>query len=173
MRLSMRLAIVMGLTVILLCGCGDSAVLGADSTTTVTPAGARATPAPGPGDAEESARPAPVMPAQDAASSAASVDLAQRAMTAFARPAVDEQAWFTELAPLLTPDARSAYYGTNPAEVPAHAVTGLGRAEDSPSAFLAYVVVPTDVGEYRVLLSREGGDTGWLVEELTPPAGVR
>ena len=81
--------------------------------------------------------------------------------------------WFTELAPLLTPAARSAYTGTDPAEVPARAVTGPGRPEESTSAFLAYVVIPTDVGDYRLMLSRESGDAGWLVETISAPDGVR
>ena len=130
----------------------------------------------GPNDADESPQPTPVAATQDATSSAAAVDLAQRAMTAFARPTVGVDTWFNDLAPLLTPEARSAYYGTDPAEVPAHAVTGPARAETSPSAYssayLAHVTVPTDAGDYRVLLSREGGDAGWLVETLTPPDGV-
>jgi hypothetical protein len=120
-----------------------------------------------------SAPPAPVPPTQDAASSAAAVDLAHRAMAAFARPTVDPDTWFTDLAPLLTPAGRSAYVGTDPAEVPAHAVTGPGLTEESPSVFLAYVVVPTDVGDYRLLLSRESGTAGWLVETITAPDGVR
>ena len=130
----------------------------------------------GPNDADESPQPAPEAATQDDTSTAAAVDLAQRAMTAFARPTVAADTWFNDLAPLMTPEARSAYYGTDPAEVPAHAVTGPARAETSPSAYssayLAYVTVPTDVGDYRVLLSREGGDAGWLVETLTPPDGV-
>ena len=127
----------------------------------------------GPNDTAMSAPPAPVPPSQDALSSAAAVDLAQRAMTAFARPAIDDGQWFEELAPLLTPAARSAYTGTDPAEVPARAVTGPGRAEESPSAFLAYVVVPTDVGDYRLMLSRPAADAEWLVETITAPDGVR
>ncbi|GAB4082769.1 hypothetical protein GCU67_20305 [Modestobacter muralis] len=120
-----------------------------------------------------SAQPAPVPPSQDAASSVAAVDLAQRAMTAFARPTLGADPWFTELAPLLTPATRSAYTGTDPAEVPARAVTGGGRLEESTSAFLAYVVIPTDVGDYRLLLSRESGTADWLVETITAPDGVR
>lgn len=127
----------------------------------------------GPNDAGMSPQPAPAMPAQDATSSTAAVDLAQRAMTAFARPTLDAATWSTELAPFLTPTARSAYVATDPAEVPPTTVTGPGRGEDSPSAFLAYVTVPTDVGDYRLLLSRESGDTGWLVETITAPNGVR
>jgi hypothetical protein len=126
----------------------------------------------GPSDSGDAAASAPVQPSQDESSAAAAVDLAEQAMAAFARPTVDASTWFNELAPLLTSDSRSTYYGTDPAEVPARAVTGPGRADESPSAYLAYVTVPTDVGDYLVLLSREGGDTGWLVESLTPPDGV-
>lgn len=127
----------------------------------------------GANDADASLPELPAPPTRDESSTAAAVELAQQAMTAFARPTIDADSWFTELAPLLTPDARSSYYGTDPDEVPAHAVTAPGRAEESPSAYLAYVTVPTDVGDYRVLLSREGRDTGWLVETMTPPDGVR
>lgn len=127
----------------------------------------------GPNDTAMSAQPAPVPPSQDATSNAAAVDLAQRAMTAFTRPTIDDGQWFEELAPLLTPAARSAYTGTDPAEVPARAVTGGGRLEESPSAFLAYVVVPTDVGDYRLMLSRTAADAEWLVETITAPDGVR
>lgn len=172
-RLPPRIAVVIGLTVSLVCGCGHGAVPNATSTTATTRSAVTPTTVDGPNDAAMSAPPAPVPPTQDATSSAAAVDLAQRAMTAFARPTVDAETWLTELSPLLTPGARSAYVGTDPDEVPAHAVTGPGRAEDSPSAFLAYVVVPTDVGDYRLLLSREGGDAGWLVETITAPDGVR
>lgn len=163
----------MGLTGSLVCGCGDGAVPNATTTTATAPATAAPTTVGGPNDVAMSAPPAPVLPTQDATSSAAAVDLAQRAMTAFARPTLDDDQWFTDLGPLLTPAARSAYVGTDPAEVPARAVTGPGRAADSPSAFLAYVVVPTDVGDYRLLLSREGGDADWLVETITAPDGVR
>lgn len=172
-RLPPRIAVVIGLVASLVCGCEDGAVPDATTTTVATSAAAAPTTVDGPNDAAMSAPPAPVLPTQDAASSAAAVDLAQRAMTAFARPTVDPETWLTELSSLLTPAVRSAYVGTDPDEVPAHAVTGPGRAEDSPSAFLAYVVVPTDVGDYRLLLSREGGDAGWLVETITAPDGVR
>ena len=126
----------------------------------------------GPNDAMASAPAAPGQPTQDVSSTAAAVAAAQEAMTVFARPTIDPGTWFADLAPLLTPEARSAYYGTDPANVPAHAITAPGRAEASPSAYLAHVTVPTDVGDYRVLLSRQDGSTGWLVETLTPPDGV-
>jgi len=127
----------------------------------------------GPDDADESAPPPPGPASQDAASTAAAVAVALQTMTAFARPTVDAGTWFVELEPLLTPAARTAFYGTDPDEVPAHAVTGPGRPETTPSAYLATVTVPTDVGDYRLLLSREDGAAGWLVETITPPDGVR
>lgn len=172
-RLSTPLAVVIGLAGALVCGCSDGAVPDATTATAATPATAAPATVDGPNDVEMSAQPAPVLPTQDAASSAAAVDLAQRAMTAFARPTLNADTWFADLAPLLTPSARAAYTGTDPAEVPTRAVTGPGRAAESPSAFLADIVVPTDVGNYRLLLSRESGDADWLVETITAPDGVR
>lgn len=141
------------------------------------PAGTGSTPAPpavasptGPNDAEAALPPALPVPTDDAA--AAAMNVATAAMGAFARPGVDAGTWFAELAPLLTPAAQAAYTGTDPSRVPAAAVTGPPRAGDSPSAYLATVTVPTDVGDYTVLLVREGAGTPWLVERLTPPADL-
>ena len=48
-------------------------------------------------------------------------------------------------------------------------VAGPPVTQNSPSPYLAYVTVPTDVGGYTVLLAREGDGTPWLVERITPP----
>lgn len=111
-------------------------------------------------------------PTWDAAARAEAVAAATAAMSAFAQPAVDETTWWAELAPLLSPAAAAAYAGTDPANVPAQAVTGAARLTDDSSTYLAPVAVPTDVGAYLVLLSREGGGSPWLVERLTPPETV-
>lgn len=93
-------------------------------------------------------------------------------MAAFLQVELDPESWLTQLSPHLSPTARAAYFGTDPLEVPARQVTGPARYEGSTSAYLATVVVPTDVGDYRLLLVREGQDAPWLVETLTPPGGL-
>ena len=106
-------------------------------------------------------------PTHDAGSSDAALAQATAAVTAFARPGLDAQTWWAELAPLLSPAALEAYAGTDPAEVPASAVTGPAWPGESASNYLATVFVPTTAGDYAVLLVREGGGAPWLVERIS------
>lgn len=112
--------------------------------------------------------PAPA-PTWDDTSRSAALSVAETAMQAFARPTLEHDRWWAELAPLLSADARHAYQGTDPAEVPARAVTGRPVLTDEASPYLAPVRVPTDAGRYLVLLSRTGRGEPWLVERITPP----
>ena len=120
------------------------------------------------GDADAQLPPPPPHPTDDPGSQQSALDTATAAVTAFARPDVSAEQWWAELAPMLTPTAAEAYAGTDPAEVPARAVTGPAVLGPSPTSYLATVVVPTDAGEYAVLLSREGAGAPWLVERITP-----
>jgi hypothetical protein len=127
--------------------------------------------------------PAPLpSPTDDAASADSALALGTAAVTAFARPDVAPARWWAELAPLLSPAATVAYEGTDPVEVPAHRVTGPAWPGVSPSSFLSTVFVPTDAGDYAVLMVREGSGAPWQVERITlvpadyaasttPPAG--
>lgn len=111
-------------------------------------------------------------PTDDAASRAAAETLAGEAMASFVRVDLPADAWLDQLSPRLTGDAVSALYGTDPLEVPARQVTGPPRWDGSTSAYLATVVVPTDVGDYRLLLVQEGQGAPWLVQNISPPAGL-
>lgn len=134
------------------------------------PAGARPT---GPGDTQaDLPGPAPA-PTDDGASRAAATTVAAAAMASFVRVDLTAADWLSQLSTHLTADAGSAYYGTDPLEVPARAVTGPPRWDGSISAYLANIVVPTDVGDYRLLLVRDGQDSPWLVQTIMPPDGVR
>lgn len=126
----------------------------------------------GPTDEDEELPPAEPYPTWDAQAREQAVQAATAAMTAFARPQLDATRWWAELSPLLTPAAAVAYQGTDPAEVPARAVTAPGALVDDTSTYLAGVQVPTDAGPYLVLLSRDGAGAPWLVERLTPPAAA-
>ncbi|MGY1638774.1 hypothetical protein ACI78V_19170 [Geodermatophilus sp. SYSU D00742] len=148
-------------TALLLTGCGG-APAGDEPRTEASPEPT----APGDADAD---LPAPLpSPVDDDVSRTAALDAATTALTAFARPTVDPARWWTELQPLLSPAAAAAYEGTDPAAVPASAVTGPPRATPAVSGYLATVLVPTDAGEYAVLLVREGDGAPWLVERITP-----
>ncbi|NEK59971.1 hypothetical protein GCU56_19120 [Geodermatophilus sabuli] len=121
-----------------------------------------------PGDDHAELPAAPPSPVDDANSQQAALDAATAAVTAFARPGLDPAQWWSEFAPLLSSAAVVAYEGTDPEQVPASAVTGRPRPTPGVSAFLATVLVPTDAGEYAVLLAREGAGAPWLVERITP-----
>jgi len=112
-----------------------------------------------------------VVPVWDTQSREAVTRTAEKAMTAFARPGMAADQWWDELEPLLSAAAQLDYSYTDPANVPASAVTGPGTLVDDSSAYLGYVTVPTDAGMYTVVLSRLDGAAPWLVERLAPPDG--
>lgn len=93
--------------------------------------------------------------------------IAARAVAAFARPGLSAQEWMAGLAPFLSEQAMSDYAGTDPANVPATRVTGPVRVMPQPSDRLAGCGVPTDAGEYQVLLSRLPERPDWRVERIT------
>jgi hypothetical protein len=131
-----------------------------------------AAPTTGPGDADADLPTAEPVPVDDADSQQAALDAATAALTVFARPDADPAQWWSELSPLLSPTAAVAYEDTDPGAVPASAVTGPPRPTPAVSPYLSTVLVPTDAGEYAVLLVREGGGSPWLVERITPVAAA-
>lgn len=116
--------------------------------------------------------PAPVA-TWSAADRAAAIEAANAAMTAFARPSLEQDTWWAELSPLLTPQARTDYAYVQASVVPASRVIGSGTITDDSSAMVVRVDVPTDVGVYTVVLTRQDGASPWLAARFTPPEGVR
>lgn len=111
---------------------------------------------------------APV-PTWDHSARVTAVEVAEQAMAAFARPDLDHESWWAQLVPLLDRQAQQDYAYVDPSNIPARATTGAGAlVDDDASAYLATVVVPTDVGDYTVLLTRTDGATPWLVSRFTP-----
>jgi len=134
------------------------------------PAGASPT---GPGDTRADLPAPQPAPTDDIASRLEAETVAAAAMTSFVRVDLLAGDWWSQLSTHLSADAASAYYGTDPLQVPARAVTGAPRWDGSTSAYLANVVVPTDVGDYKLLLVRDAQGSPWLVQTITPPDGVR
>lgn len=109
------------------------------------------------------------VPTWDPESRAAALNVATRAMRAFARPDADAETWWSGLEPLLSDQAAMDYAYVDPAAVPARKVTGGAKIVDDASAFVAVVRVPTDVGPYDITISRQNAADEWRVERLTPP----
>lgn len=114
----------------------------------------------------------PVPTTWDEAQRAAAVEAAVAAMSAFARPQLDEASWRAGLESLLTSQAQIDYRHVDPARVPVNAVTGAGEVVDESSTYVVVVSVPTDIGAYEVTLIRGDGDSPWLASRFTPPEGV-
>lgn len=93
-------------------------------------------------DTGQTIAPVPVATWSDADRSAA-IEAADAAMAAFARPALDQDTWWKELSPLLTPQARTDYAYVQASVVPASRVTGSGTITDDTSAMVVHVDVPT------------------------------
>ncbi|MBG0741120.1 hypothetical protein IV500_17250 [Paeniglutamicibacter antarcticus] len=107
----------------------------------------------------------------DQASKDRAVDVAGKAMADFARPAVEERQWANDLARWLTPQAIADYSAVDPANIPAHRVTGPATLSvDEANGFGVTAAVPTNAGTYTLQLLRRGKDAGWKVNRLTPPA---
>lgn len=106
----------------------------------------------------------------DEESTAAAVIIAEKLMTAFARPDVDQPAWIDGLYPYLTQAAGTAYAGTDPAKVPVSEVTGSGSVVDGATAYALLVTIPTNIGSYVVSLTRQAPTDPWLADRVTPPA---
>jgi hypothetical protein len=106
----------------------------------------------------------------DQASKDAAVDIAQKAMTDFARPGVEEKQWANDLARWLTPQATADYSAVDPANVPATRVTGPATLTvDEANSYGVTAAVPTDAGTYTLQLLRTGQQAPWKVNRLTPP----
>ncbi|MDJ0358212.1 hypothetical protein [Paenarthrobacter sp. PH39-S1] len=98
-------------------------------------------------------------------------DISGKAMADFARPAVEEKQWANDLARWLTPQAIADYSAVDPANIPAHRVTGPATLSvDEANSFGVTAAVPTNAGTYTLQLLRTGKDAPWKVHRLTPPA---
>ena len=113
--------------------------------------------------------PLEAVPSWDLTAQAEAGLAATTAVAAYVSGGTDD-VWWTTVAPLLSPVAQQAYADTDPANIPGRQVEGPPAvALGSGSAHLARVVVPTDAGDYEVLLSRTGATASWLVERFHLP----
>jgi hypothetical protein len=115
------------------------------------------------GDTEDGPNPQPQIPAP-----AAATDAALRFVHAWARPGLEQPAWFAGVRDLVTPGYARLLAATDPANVPAHLVTGAPVVRSSTSAVLV-ADVPTDAGAVRVTLMRVDGR--WLVATVAGVGG--
>jgi hypothetical protein len=112
---------------------------------------------------------APTPNTADETSQQAAVRVAEKFMTAFARPDLDPHSWINGLYPYLTQQGATAYEDTDPSNVPTHTITGPGTVVEDPTDYALLVKIPTDIGVYVVSLTRKTATDAWLVNRITPP----
>jgi hypothetical protein len=112
----------------------------------------------------------PTATAPDETSTAAAVTVAEKLITAYARPGTDKQTWIDGLYPYLTQQGGTAYATVDPAKIPVSQVTGAGSLVDGATEYALLVKVPTNVGDYVVSLTRKAPTDAWLADRITPPA---
>jgi hypothetical protein len=152
-----------------LTACTSQAGHGATHTDPASSSTAAPSPATTPTDGLSDGIDIPTAAPPDTSSTAAAVTVAEKLMTAFARPNVDATTWINGLYPYLTQAGGAAYAGTDPAKVPVSQVTGPGTVVDGATEYALLVRVPTNIGDYIVSLTRKSPTDPWLVDRVTPP----
>jgi hypothetical protein len=109
------------------------------------------------------------VPQWDLDSRASAAAAGEAVMRAFARPDRHHDSWWAEIEPLLSSEAQIDYAYVDPANIPASQITAEPTLAEDSSPYIAHVQVPTDVGTYTVLLSRQNANAPWLAERITPP----
>ena len=83
----------------------------------------------------------------------------------WARPTLARNAWYTGVQPMVTQAYAQLLAVTDPAHVPAQAVTGRPRVVSADTAVVV-ADVPTDGGLIRVTVASTGGR--WLIDNARP-----
>lgn len=106
----------------------------------------------------------------DTKSQADAVTVATTVMKRFARPTTASATrWWPTLRPLLTGKAQADYEWVDPMNVPVTSVTGTARFDVASKASVSRVHVPTNAGEYLVVLTRTDATPQWVADRILPP----
>jgi hypothetical protein len=117
-------------------------------------------------DTAESPQAAPT-PART--SEADAIAVADKLMTAYARPTLSATEWMNGVTPYLSQNGASAYQGTDPSQIPVTKVTGKGAVQAAATTYALNVAVPTNEGTYIVALTRPDASSPWLADRILVP----
>ncbi|MGP9784446.1 hypothetical protein ACT3UQ_18535 [Glutamicibacter sp. AOP12-B1-11] len=90
---------------------------------------------------------------------------ATKAAKAYARPDLDQSAWFKALAPYLSQSARTRFQQTSNLNIASTEVIKVHEPVQGVSPAIATVKVQTNASTLEFLLSRADGQ--WMVEKIT------
>ena len=101
---------------------------------------------------------------------AAALATAEEAMHAYFER--DRDDWWEHVGPYFTDEAARIYVNTDPRRIPDTKINGTVELIESPSPYLAWVSVPSTVGDWTLLLGCESAGAPWRIHEIQPPEGV-
>ena len=168
----------------LLAGCGGGTTE-SQPTTHSTPAPTKATPDPIPPGATVGpdgniygtvptpppmAAPTLAPPTWDKQSEYDAIAEAESVMRLYATPdSPSAYAWHQSVDSHLTPRAKEALANVHPQYIPAHKLTGQAALDpDRSNPYQIWSTVPTDAGDYRILLIRSGAGQKWKADIIEP-----
>lgn len=99
---------------------------------------------------------------------AATLQRAEAAVTAFCQPGLTAEAWLGGLNPYLTQRAGAAFQTVDPANIPCTQVTGGASFTSDANEHYAELLVPTDAGDFSVIMERFDTAQPWLAERIQP-----
>lgn len=97
-------------------------------------------------------------------------EAATAALSAFGNTSRSQADWWAELEPLMHPSTAPDYAIIDPQVIPPFTITGPGTLDPSSVPQAAEVIIPTNIGDYRVTVVRADAASPWLVGDFTPPA---
>lgn len=110
------------------------------------------------------------IPVWDAAAEKEAVDVASFGMATFAGlrtlPAAD---WKQSMSHYLTPKAQQAWANVQPGLIPVTDILAMATLDsDRSNPYWVWATLPTNDGDYRVQLYREGAGKPWLIDLIRP-----
>lgn len=98
----------------------------------------------------------------------AALQRAAEAVTAFCQPTLGAAEWLGDLNPYLTQRAGAAFETVDPANIPCTAVSGDAAFLIEPNEHYTEISVPTDAGDFTVIMERFDLSQPWLAERIQP-----
>lgn len=96
-------------------------------------------------------------------------DVAQAGLSAYCSTDLAQDDWKAGLVPYLSERGRDVYTNTDVSQIPDCTVEKLVGDPETDGNLLQYVVIATDVGQWRVTVARSDESSSWRIDSFTPP----
>lgn len=109
------------------------------------------------------------IPVWDAAAEKEAINVASNCMALFTLREYSATAWKATMADCLTPKAKQAWANVRPDLIPVTDILAYATLDaDRSNPYWVWATLPTNDGDYRVQLYREGAGKPWLIDLIRP-----